>query len=97
MKFNITATSGLFYGFDFNNEKHRKYVRILNNYNCNKRDFYNENSNLEDVTIEIKSLDELMNLINEINERIIIIPKGYYSNSDEDGNPTIEIYDDFRE
>ena len=56
---------------------------------------------LPETTIEIKDLDELMQLVKSLNGREIIIYKNYYyddmNNKVYDDNYTIEIYDDWRE
>ena len=56
---------------------------------------------LPETTIEIKDLDELMQLVNSLNGREIIIYKDYYyddmNNKVYDDKYTIEIYDDWRE
>ena len=59
---------------------------------------------LPETTIEIKDLDELMQLVelvNSLNGREIIIYKDYYyddmNNKVYDDKYTIEIYDDYRE
>ena len=59
---------------------------------------------LPETTIEIKDLDELMqlvDLVNSLNGREIIIYKDYYyddmNNKVYDDKYTIEIYDDYRE
>ena len=58
---------------------------------------------LPETTIEIKDLDELMQLaerVNSLNGREIIIYKGYYDDMwrrVDDDQYTIEIYDDYRE
>lgn len=55
------------------------------------------------TTIEIKDLDELMQLVervNSLNGRGIVIYKGYYDDMwriVDDDKYTIEIYDDYRE
>ena len=56
---------------------------------------------LPETTIDIKDLDELIQLVNSLNGREIIIYKDYYyddmNNKVDDDKYTIEIYDDYRE
>lgn len=101
MKFRITATSGDL-GYDVG--KHMIYTR--------KYGFLKDKVNYEqtkshefpETTIEIKDLDELMQLVervNSLNGREIIIYKDYYYDDMYkkvyDDKYTIEIYDDYRE
>lgn len=98
MKFRITATSGDL-GYDVG--KHTIYTR--------KYGFLKDKVNYEQIkshilpetTIDIKDLDELIQLVNSLNGREIIIYKGdYYDDMRKkvyDDKYTIEIYDDYRE
>ena len=102
MKFRITATScDLIYDVG----EHTKYM--TRDYGFLKGKVNTEqtkSSVLSETTIEIKDLDELMQLVelvNSFNGREIIIYKDYYyddmNNKVYDEKYTIEIYDDYRE
>lgn len=98
MKFRITATSG---DLRYNVGKHTIYTR---NYGFLKDKVNYEQTKstvLPETTIEIKDLDELVELVNSLNGREIIIYKDYYyddmNNKVDDDKYTIEIYDDYRE
>ena len=98
MKFRITATSGDL-GYDVG--KHTIYTR---NYGFLKDKVNYEQTKshiLPETTIDIKDLDELIQLVNSLNGREIIIYKDYYyddmNNRVDDDKYTIEIYDDYRE
>ena len=102
MKFRITATS-----CDCliaNADEHTK--QITKDYSFLKGKVNTEqtkSSVLSGTTIEIKDLDELMQLVervNSLNGRGIVIYKGYYNDMwriVDDDQYTIEIYDDYRE
>ena len=101
MKFRITATSGdLIYKVG-EHTKHltRDYVFLKGKVNTERT----KSSVLSGTTIEIKDLDELMQLVervNSLNGRGIVIYKGYYNDMwrrVDDDQYTIEIYDDYRE
>ena len=101
MKFRITATS-CDTGYDVG--EHTKH--ITRDYSFLKGKVNTEqtkSSVLSETTIEIKDLDELMQLVelvNSLNGREIIIYKGYYDDvwrRVDDDQYTIEIYDDYRE
>ena len=101
MKFRITATS-CDTGYDVG--EHTKYM--TRHYGFLKGKVNTEqtkSSVLSETTIEIKDLDELMQLaerVNSLNGREIIIYKGYYDDMwrrVDDDQYTIEIYDDYRE
>ena len=103
MKFRITATSCDCLVDDVG--EHTKYM--TRHYGFLKGKVNTEqtkSSVLSGTTIEIKDLDELMQLVelvNSLNGREIIIYKGdYYDDMREkvyDDKYTIEIYDDWRE
>ena len=103
MKFRITATSCEWLRDDAN--EHTKH--ITRDYSFLKGKVNTEqtkSSVLSETTIEIKDLDELMQLVelvNSLNGREIIIYKDYYyedmNNRVDDDKYTIEIYDDYRE
>lgn len=98
MKFRITATSGDL-GYDVG--KHTIYTRDYG-FLKDKVNYEQTKSHiLPETTIEIKDLDELVELVNSLNGREIIIYKGYYyddmNNIVDDDKYTIEIYDDYRE
>lgn len=102
MKFRITATSG---DLRYDVGEHTKYM--TRDYGFLKGRVNTEQTKshkLPETTIEIKDLDELMQLVelvNSLNGREIIIYKGdYYDDMREkvyDDKYTIEIYDDYRE
>ena len=103
MKFRITATSCDCLIDDA--DKHTKH--LTRDYSFLKGKVNTEqtkSSVLSGTTIEIKDLDELMQLVelvNSLNGREIIIYKDYYyddmNNKAYDDKYTIEIYDDWRE
>ena len=102
MKFRITATSR---DTRYDVGEHTKYM--TRHYGFLKGKVNTEqtkSSVLSETTIEIKDLDELMQLVelvNSLNGREIIIYKDdYYDDMREkvyDDKYTIEIYDDYRE
>lgn len=102
MKFRITATSGdLIYDVG-EHTKHmtRDYGFLKDKVNTEQT----KSHEFPETTIEIKDLDELMQLVervNSFNGREIIIYKDYYyddmNNRVDDDKYTIEIYDDWRE
>ena len=101
MKFRITATS-CDTGYDVG--EHTKYM--TRHYGFLKGKVNTEqtkSSVLSETTIEIKDLDELMQLVERVNSldgRGIVIYKGYYDDMwriVDDDQYTIEIYDDYRE
>lgn len=103
MKFRITATSCDSWRDDADEHtKHltRNYVFLKGKVNTERT----KSRVLPETTIEIKDLDELMQLVelvNSLNGREIIIYKGdYYDDMRKkvyDDKYTIEIYDDYRE
>lgn len=102
MKFRITATSNDCYRYDVG--EHTKHM--IKDYGFLKGKVNTEQTKsrvLSETTIEIKDLDELMQLVelvNSINGREIIIYKNYYYEMNKkvyDDKYTIEIYDDWRE
>ena len=102
MKFRITATSCEWLRDDA--DEHTK--QITRDYSFLKGKVNTERTKsrmLPKTTIEIKDLDELMQLVervNSLNGRGIVIYKGYYDDmwrSVDDDKYTIEIYDDYRE
>ena len=103
MKFRITATSCDCCGYDVG--EHTKYM--TKDYGFLKGKVNTEQTKsrmLSETTIEIKDLDELMQLVelvNSFNDREIIIYKNcYYDEMNKkvyDDKYTIEIYDDWRE
>lgn len=103
MKFRITATSCDFWRDNADEHtKHltRDYVFLKGKVNSE----HTKSPVLPGTTIEIKDLDELMQLVervNSLNGREIIIYKGdYYDDMREkvyDDKYTIEIYDCYRE
>lgn len=102
MKFRITATSC---DLRYDVGEHTKYM--IRDYGFLKDKVNTEQTKshkLPETTIEIKDLDELIQLVelvNSLNGREIIIYKGYYyddmNNIVDDDKYTIEIYDDYRE
>ena len=99
MKFRITATSG---DLIYNVGEHTIYMTRDYSFLKGKVDFEETKSHkLPETTIEIKDLDELIQLVNSLNGREIIIYKDYYyddmNNRVDDDKYTIEIYDDYRE
>ena len=102
MKFRITATSCEWLRDDA--DEHTK--QITKDYSFLEGKVNTERTKsrmLPKTTIEIKNLDELMQLaerVNSLNGREIIIYKGYYDDMwrrVDDDQYTIEIYDDYRE
>lgn len=102
MKFRITATSCDCLRDDADEHtKHltRDYVFLKGKVNTERT----KSPVLPQTTIEIKDLDELMQLVervNSLNGRGIVIYKGYYDDMwrrVDDDKYTIEIYDDYRE
>ena len=102
MKFRITATSCEW--LRNNADEHTKqitrdYVFLKGKVNTERT----KSRMLPKTTIEIKDLDELLQLaerVNSLNGREIIIYKGYYDDMwrrVDDDQYTIEIYDDYRE
>ena len=100
MKFRITATSGDL-GYDVG--KHTIYTREFGFLKDKVNTEQTKSRMLPKTTIEIKDLDELMQLVervNSLNGRGIVIYKGYYDDMwrrVDDDKYTIEIYDDYRE
>lgn len=99
MKFRITATSC---DMRYDVGEHTKYM--TRDYGFLKDKVNTERTKspkLSETTIEIKDLDELIQLVNSLNGREIIIYKDYYYDDMNkkvyDDKYTIEIYDDFRE
>lgn len=102
MKFRITATS-----CDLRDDvgEHTKYITRCYGFLKGKVNTEQTKSRvIPETTIEIKDLDELMQLVelvNSLNGREIIIYKGdYYDDMGKkayDDKYTIEIYDDYRE
>ena len=99
MKFRITATSGDL-RFDVGEHKiymTRDYGFLKDNVNYEQT----KSHKLPETTIDIKDLDELIQLVNSLNGREIIIYKDYYyddmNNKVYDDKYTIETYDDYRE
>lgn len=102
MKFRITATSC---ALRYDVGEHTKYM--TRDYGFLKGKVNTEQTKshkLPETTIEIKDLDELMQLVelvNSLNGREIIIYKDYYYDDMNkkvyDDKYTIEIYDDYRE
>ena len=102
MKFRITATSC---DWRYDVGEHTKYM--TRDYGFLKGKVNTEQTKshkLPETTIEIKDLDELMQLVelvNSLNGREIIIYKDYYyddmNKKVDDDKYTIEIYDDYRE
>ena len=99
MKFRITATSG---DLIYNVGEHTK--SMIRDYGFLKGKVDTEQTKshkFPETTIEIKDLDELMQLVDSLNGREIIIYKDYYyddmNNKVYDDKYTIEIYDDYRE
>ena len=102
MKFRITATSCEWLRDDA--DEHTK--QITRDYSFLEGKVNTERTKsrmLPKTTIEIKDLNELMQLaelVNSVNGREIIIYKGYYDDvwrRVDDDQYTIEIYDDYRE
>ena len=102
MKFRITATSCEWLRDDA--DEHTK--QITRDYSFLEGKVNTERTKsrmLPKTTIEIKDLNELMQLaelVNSVNGREIIIYKGYYNDMwrrVDDDQYTIEIYDDYRE
>lgn len=100
MKFRITATSCD--SWRDNADEHTKH--LTRDYVFLKGKVNSEHTKspvLPGTTIEIKDLDELVELVNSLNGREIIIYKDYYyddmNNKVYDDKYTIEIYDDYRE
>ena len=98
MKFRITATSGDL-GYDVG--EHTIYTREFGFLKDKVNYEQTKSHKLSGTPIEIKGLDELMQLVNSLNGREIIIYKDYYyddmNNKVYDDKYTIEIYDDYRE
>lgn len=100
MKFRMTATSGDL-GYDVG--KHTIYTREFGFLKDKVNYEQTKSHKLPETTIEIKDLDELMQLVervNSLNGRGIVIYKGYYDDMwriVDDDKYTIEIYDDYRE
>ena len=98
MKFRITATSGdLIYNVGEHTIYTRKYGFLKDKVNYEQT----KSHILPETTIDIKDLDELIQLVNSLNGREIIIYKNFYyddmNNIVDDDKYTIEIYDDYRE
>lgn len=98
MKFRITATSALICDVGEHTEC------MTSGYGFLKGKVNSEQTKspqLPETTIDIKDLDELVELVNSLNGREIIIYKDYYyddmNNKVYDDKYTIEIYDDWRE
>ena len=98
MKFRITATSGDL-GYDVG--KHTIYTREFGFLKDKVNYEQTKSHKLPETTIDIKDLDELIQLVNSLNGREIIIYKDdYYDDMREkvyDDKYTIEIHDDYRE
>ena len=98
MKFRITATSG---DLIYNVGEHTIYTREFSFLKDKVNYEQTKSHKLPETTIDIKDLDELMQLVNSLNDREIIIYKGdYYDDMREkvyDDKYTIEIYDAYRE
>ena len=98
MKFRITATS-CDTGYDVG--EHTIYTREFGFFKVKVNYEQTKSYKLPETTIEIKDLDELIQLVNSLNGREIIIYKDYYyddmNNKVYDDKYTIEIYDDWRE
>lgn len=102
MKFRITATSC---DWSYVVGEHTKYMTRDYGFLKDKVNTEQTKSHeFPETTIEIKDLDELMQLVervNSFNGREIIIYKNYYyddmNNKVYDDKYTIEIYDDYRE
>lgn len=100
MKFRITATSCEWLRDDA--DEHTK--QITRDYSFLEGKVNTERTKscmLPKTTIDIKDLDELIQLVNSLNGREIIIYKDYYyddmNKKVDDDKYTIEIYDDYRE
>lgn len=98
MKFRITATSG---DLIYNVGEHKIYTREFGFLKDKVNYEQTKSHKLPETTIDIKDLDELIQLVNSLNGREIIIYKDYYyddmNNKVYDDKYTIEIYDDYRE
>ena len=99
MKFRITATSC---DLRYDVGEHTKYMTRDYRFLKDKVNTEQTKSHkLPETTIDIKDLDELIQLVNSLNGREIIIYKNYYyddmNNKVYDDKYTIEIYDDWRE
>ena len=102
MKFRIKATSG---DLIYNVGEHTIYMTRDYGFLKDKVNIEQTKSHeFPETTIEIKDLDELMQLVelvNSLNGREIIIYKDYYyddmNKKVDDDKYTIEIYDDYRE
>ena len=99
MKFRITATSG---DLIYNVGEHTIYMTRDYGFLKDKVNYEQTKSHkLPETTIDIKDLEELVELVNSLNGREIIIYKDYYyddmNNKVDDDKYTIEIYDDYRE
>ncbi len=99
MKFRITATSC---DLRYDVGEHTKYMTRDYGFLKGKVNYEQTKSHiLPETTIDIKDLDELIQLVNSLNGREIIIYKNYYyddmNNKVYDDKYTIEIYDDYRE
>ena len=100
MKFRITATSCEWLRDDA--DEHTKQITRDYSFLKDKVNYEQTKSHkLPETTIDIKDLDELIQLVNSLNGREIIIYKDYYyddmNNKVYDDKYTIEIYDDYRE
>ena len=99
MKFRITATSG---DLIYNVGEHTIYMTRDYGFLKDKVNYEQTKIHiLPETTIDIKDLDELIQLVNSLNGREIIVYKDYYyddmNNKVYDDKYTIEIYDDYRE
>lgn len=99
MKFRITATSC---NMRCDVGEHMSYLTMNYRFLENKVNTEQTKSHiLPKTTIDIKDLNELIQLVNSLNGREIIIYKDYYyddmNNKVDDDKYTIEIYDDYRE
>ena len=102
MKFRITATSCEWLRDDA--DEHTKQITMDYSFlKCKVNTERTKSRMLPKTTIEIKDLDELMQLVERVNSldgRGIVIYKGYYDDMwrrVDDDKYTIEIYDDYRE
>lgn len=102
MKFRITATSAMMWNDCNGNGEHT--AKLTRDYGFLKGRVNSEHTKsrvLSETTIEIKDLDELIQLVNSLGDKEIIIYKDFYYDDMNkiayDDKYTIEIYDDYRE